>query len=229
MANPNGNPGNKGQWLKDAEVMLDQERIMKQLGMKNTDDTYKSVLHALYDNITTDGFKVTPGMDNFKLRRSVAKLHRESRIMHFKGAEDFINYQKAYGDENYYESMMSYMDRMSKEVAAMQKFGPNPDYVVGQMITEANNALEKAYTEGRISKYRYGLEKLVSLENMYSDIMGRTMAKQNGLATTFQILRNVEYIAKLGFATISALTDVAYMSAAATMASPSITSTLIGF
>lgn len=203
----------KAAWREMAQDVFDQERIMKELGIEEPEQ-YPIVLDAIYDSVVNDGFKVTPG-NNFKLRRAVNKLHQESRVMHFLDGDAFIKYQEKFGDDNYYQTMMSYLDRMSKEIAAMRKFGPNPDYVVGQVISSVKKSIEKKVQRGQLGKAKEFKANLIQLEDVYADLMGRTMSRQNRLASSMQVMRNIEYGAKLGFAAISALTDVSFTFATA--------------
>lgn len=200
----------KGTWRSMAKEVFDEKKMLKILGFEeDKEDLVPVIFDAIYDSITNDGYRVTAG-PNFKLRRQVSKLHQESRIMHFKGGDEFIKYQQKFGNQNYYEGMMSYLDRISKEIAAMRKFGPNPDYVVGEMIKTAEEAMAKAIREGRLKGFGEFKAKIARLEHVYADLMGRTMSRQNRLASTMLGLRNIEYGAKLGFAAISALTDISF-------------------
>lgn len=50
----------------------------------------------------------------------------ESRHLHFSDAEAWIDYNKKYGAGDPFKSLMGHVHKMSRDIAAMRHFGPNP-------------------------------------------------------------------------------------------------------
>jgi len=192
----------KQDWVQKVKPMLDIPRIVKQLNMD--EGNAKSVdiaIGIIYDNIVYGGRKsYTQDMVEYKLFKAIGNRHQESRILHIKsdGGESYIKYQHEFGNGEFYSHMMSYLDMMSKEITAMEIFGPDADKVFNTLMLDARAVHPNGPGRGR------------DPQNVYDELMGRTVGDANKLAGTFQVLRNLGYVRKLGFATVSAITDIAF-------------------
>jgi hypothetical protein len=165
---------------KSGEVLTTAER----------EQIIKKVLMSVNENLRTDG--VSP-IDTSPLKpfvkAKVGNRHQEHRLLHFKKADDWLDYADNFGDKNYFNSMMNYTEGMAREIGAMEMFGPNPDALVTKLI---------ASTPG---------EKSWLAKNTYDLLMGRNYGFNNKLGWTMQGLRDFQAATKLGFAPVAALSD----------------------
>ena len=183
-------------WYGFVKSRLDLDRILPEVSevtgefIIDHDDIVRKVLKSVYDNLKSDGYSKidTTALKPF-LKRKIGNRHQDHRLLHFKDADSWLQYSDKFGGPDYYNTMMGYTELMSREIAAMEMFGPNPDAVVDVLVKSV--------------KGRSG--ELIS--NTYKELMGRNFGFNNKLAHVSQSLRNLEVGFKLGFAMIPALSD----------------------
>jgi hypothetical protein len=178
------------EWAKDIADWLDYTK------MGITRQEFEAFKKDVYNNIATDGtIKIEPGKVPPRARAKIASRHQERRILKFKNADSWLAYQTKYGNDNIYASMMDHVTMLSKEIAAMEMFGPNPDTTV-RFITDTAT---KATGDKLVGK---------TLEKEFAVYMGYTSPDNVTAASIMATLRNIETGAKLSGATLSALPDV---------------------
>jgi len=200
------------EWVAFVKDTLDKEKVMKSLGIdpkaKDASVSYHAALRVVGDTVRTDKLnKYRPNTREYRMANKIGDRHQASRILHFKNADAYVNYQKKFGDDQYYTAMLSYVDMITREIGAMEKLGPNADHVMKKVIEYAE------------SKDPGKWAKVVSNpENQYKDIMGYTIGEANGLSRFFRGARNIGYGATLGSASITAVvTDPLFMAMTAKM------------
>jgi hypothetical protein len=86
----------------------------------------REFLGKAWDTIATNGHANTePGAA--RGTGAVANRHAESRQIHFKDAESVIDYWEAFGERTAVEILTGHVDRMAKDIAFIEHFGPNPN------------------------------------------------------------------------------------------------------
>jgi hypothetical protein len=130
----------KAQWVEDTGKLMDKEAmISKRTGSQMTDDELNTVLGEVYDSITSEGRnKLDKSIyaSNYTAGSAVYLRHQEERILQFKNASSFKQYQKLYGEPQVYDSMINYMRGMAKDIAKMEVLGPNADSTVSFLQNE---------------------------------------------------------------------------------------------
>lgn len=126
----------KQTWVDNILPMLDRARYVDDLGTPYTDAELKQFLGKAWDSIATDGIaNLEPG--TFKGTGKRANRHAESRQIHFKDADSVIKYWEQFGDRTVVEILNGHIERMAKDIAFIEHFGPNPDVTYRTMRDEA--------------------------------------------------------------------------------------------
>lgn len=190
------------QWRADVEQTIDMERLVysEEGPIKLSEDKKNALLKGIYDNI------VTEGATSFRIKdfsphaySPLYRRHLQHRVMHFPDAEKWLSYADKYGAPDYYQGMMSHVEMMSREIAAMRMFGPDPD--------------------AGIEKIQKGLQQQLGSRSAgalaagtYEQMMGRQHAVNVNVRDAMGMLRNLSLIPKIGQAVISAISDIAFLT-----------------
>ncbi len=192
-------------WLDDIMPRLNRERYVNADGTRMNDDQLNLFLHHAWETIATGGAnKIEPGQPKGTGAR--ANRGSESRQIHFKSADDYIEYQSKYGDRSLYEVLVGHVQGVSKDIALVETFGPNPDHVFRMLRDEAVRDAKMAdkTKAGKID------QAAVTTENLYNLVSGKTLpVASEGLARSFDTLRNWLISSRLGSAVVSSMSDEA--------------------
>ena len=144
----------------------------------------------------------------------VSKRFEKSRLFHFKDAESWLRIHREFGRGNVFDAMVGYIRHSSQTLAAMERYGPNPEATLDGILESMVKTLEKSPPDDRILSE---LKRLKSnnlqrrrgrIGHALAEIMGETFQSQNMTASKWsQGLRNWVSMSKLGGATLSALSD----------------------
>lgn len=195
----------RDQWVTDTAPLLDRSNYFNPDGTAMTDPQFQDFLRGAYDTIATGGAnKLSPGA----YRGSGARANRgsASRQIHFKDADSYLRYQEKYGDRSLPEILLGHIEGISKDIALIESFGPNPDatfrYFRDKALQDATTA--KPTELGKIK------EQGVKVENLYNVVTGKSLPVANErLASGFDTLRNWLVASRLGSAVITSLSDEA--------------------
>ena len=184
----------------DLEKMKDMETGLRFSSKKNLN----TVLFDVYETIRTDGFsKVKPGGRPVG-GKSLANRNADHRFLVFKNADAWMEYQQKFGNDNPFDTMMGHISNMSRDIAFMERLGPNP------MAT-------KNFIKQTLSKSAAGVQKQESaarsavrkIDELYNILQGTHNTPVNRFwATTFAGTRQLLQSAMLGSTAITAITDV---------------------
>lgn len=189
---------------------LDRGKMIDQrTGKPFSDEALELVLKDVWETIRSDGtFDMTPGAAGGK---ALANRRGDARFIAFKDADSWIRYQEQFGSANAYDAMVGHMEGMARDIAALEILGPNPeatlrfvkDTVVqsaGRDKSPGSKGVDKAKAAGR------------AVDRLWDEYRGAHQAVDNEwLALTFSGLRSWEVATKLGGATLTAVSDAAFM------------------
>jgi hypothetical protein len=106
---------------------------------------------------------------------SMANRRSEERFLIFKDGQSWREYQEAFGSGNPYHVMLDHLDDMSRDIAAMQMFGPNPPatlewlgQTVDQRVTLATRGLDPDAAEKAVDKARTAVERTRMMWRAYT-------------------------------------------------------------
>ncbi|OOZ37066.1 hypothetical protein, partial [Solemya elarraichensis gill symbiont] len=188
--------GGKKKWMADIAPHLDMSKM-------DVDDAELSkILDKAFDRITTDGaIDQVPGA-TFGGGK-VANRGSESRQLHFKDGDAWLEYQDAYGSKNMFSSLTDSFEGYASNIALMEKMGPNPETTFKHLRSKLDLDMKKNDV---------GL-KTGMVDGMWNIVSGKAGAITKGeqkFAQGAAGVRNVLVATKLGSATLSAISDSAF-------------------
>ncbi|HDY7413019.1 TPA: hypothetical protein RRF17_002886 [Klebsiella pneumoniae] len=198
-------------WISDVIGKLDRKYYIKDDGQLMSDAELKTFLGEAYNTIATGGLNK---LSDTGMRISGARSNRgnASRQIHFKDADSYLEYQREYGDRSLWEVMVGHLEGISKDIALVETYGPNPDHVFRSILDEVTAEQVTANPErtGRIKRLAN------STENLYNFIAGKTQPIANPhIARWSDNIRNWMVASRLGSALLASFSDLGtmYMSA----------------
>ncbi len=198
-------------WVSDVIGKLDRKYYIKDDGQLMSDAELKTFLGEAYNTIATGGLNK---LSDTGMRISGARSNRgnASRQIHFKDADSYLEYQREYGDRSLWEVMVGHLEGISKDIALVETYGPNPDHVFRSITDEvtAEQATANPERTGRIKRLAN------STENLYNFIAGKTQPIANPhIARWSDNIRNWMVASRLGSALLASFSDTGtmYMSA----------------
>ncbi|MBD9250200.1 MAG: hypothetical protein EGS01_06075, partial [Cronobacter sakazakii] len=199
------------QWVSDVIGKLDRKYYIKEDGQLMSDAEVTAFLGEAYNTIATGGLNK---LSDSGMRLSGARANRgnASRQIHFKDADSYLEYQRQYGDRSLWEVMVGHLEGISKDIALVETYGPNPDHVFRSILDEvtAEQATANPERTGRIKRLAN------ATENLYNFIAGKTQPIANPhIARWSDNIRNWMVASRLGSALLASFSDLGtmYMSA----------------
>ncbi|WP_292960590.1 hypothetical protein [Novosphingobium sp. UBA1939] len=199
---------------RDATVpLLDRSKMIDwDTGLPLADDTLDTLMQDMWQAIATDGWsRQEPGGIH---GGSVANRNSEHRVLHFAGPDEWRAYAARFGGSaTPFDAMLAHVERMSRDIAAMERMGPNPE----STLRFQGDWLEKSAAESLDQKaIDKGFAGRRQLERLYGEFSGGSHRPESRkLALGFSILRSQQTAAKLGGAALSAVADYGTMIHAA--------------
>jgi len=192
-----GDAAARDKWVQEILPLLDRNRYLQEDGIRLTDQQLGDVLNAAWDTIATGGLnKKTPGQGGGSGAR--ANAGSESRQIHFKDAQSYLAYMGNYGGGSMYDAMLGHIGGLSRDIALVERYGPNPSQ---QMKLQFDLA----------EKTDVGVERSFGFtpQTYWDLISGKTgMADNGNLAQIAQDARNIQVFGKLASAVLSSVTDM---------------------
>lgn len=174
-------------------------------------DELDEALRAVYDTIRTEGWdKAEAG--EFHGAGSLAARRLDHRFLHFKDADSWMAYQKRFGG-NAWDAMTGHIDGMSRDIASMQIFGPNPAYTVRWL---RDVLMQDAQVRGSEGDIRQAAKAGHDIANMWGVHSGEAMRSINPqFSRAWATVRQANAGSKLGGASITGLADLGFTHAMA--------------
>ncbi|EPF6237940.1 hypothetical protein KG213_000444 [Acinetobacter baumannii] len=199
----------KEAWVNKAESLIDTRQYVHENGDYYSQQEIRSLLEYAYDTLSMDGANKTEigrqatGGGTSK----VTNRHGESRVLHFKDADSWLEYQSEFGGIQFVDLVNAHIKGLSKDIALVEKFGSNPktafkilkdaankkDRDAKRVTTEDNKALNRAQV-------------------MFDEFNGGNSPQSQVLANLGLAYRSMNVAAMLGGTTISSITDQAMIA-----------------
>lgn len=191
-------------WVAKTMPLLNRGRYLRDDGVPMDDAELRDFLGHAWATIATGGVnKLEPGRGSGGMR---ANRGNEARQIHFKNADGYLDYQATFGERSLYEVITGHIGVVSKDIALVETFGPNPDAAFRLL---RDSALQRVVT-GDPTKAGRAEHLAINAENLYNFVAGRTApVASKRLAETFDTLRNWLTASRLGSAVISSFSDEA--------------------
>ncbi len=204
-------------WKDAIRPMLDTTRMKHPLtGRPVETQELDAILDDVWESIVTEGWNDRAPMRQRFGRGALANQRAEHRFLVFRDPETWLDYQRRFGGGgDIFAAMMGHINMMSKDIAAMEVLGPNPDGTIEWLIQgiqkEAANAAagkparldvkpERALDRAAVAENR--------IRNVWGSIRGELETPVNGLwANVAATGRTLITASVLGAASISSISD----------------------
>ena len=205
--------------------MLNRERYVKEDGSLMNDTELTDLLKASWETVVTGGAnKDEPGAQ--KGIGMMANRHAAHRTIHLKDDPDgYLALQEEFGEQDVYTAMLSHVKIMARDIAALEKFGPNAQlqfrYQLEKAVKETKLALLTKPPQGfrlwpQLDSERIDA-KATEMQNLFNYLTGRTQPVGGMAVRLFDISVNWMVSTKLGSAFLSSMTDNATIHATAAL------------
>ncbi|MEV4934425.1 hypothetical protein [Sphingobium sp. LSP13-1-1.1] len=197
-------------WRASIEPRLDRARMIdRDTGQPFVGEAWDAMLRDVFDTIRSEGWnKREAGSAG---RGSMASRHGDPRFLIFKGADEWQAYQADFGGgATAFDAMMGHIDGMSQEIAAMEILGPNPNATVQWVkdTIEKSAQLDSTPDSKAVDKAHKGAKQI---DRLWDELTGASHRPESrGLSLFFSSIRSIQTAAKLGSASLSAVTDLAF-------------------
>lgn len=191
----------KEAWVNAIRPLLDEDRTFEGV----TDPA--KFLGKVYDELSTGSFykaDTEAPLIGFKGPANLAKKVSQSRVLHFKGANEWLKYNDNFGTSSLMEAVASGLTHAARTTALLERLGPNPRAMFDRVL---NDLWQKAITgDKRVRDRLNGAMpgKLMDVADGTVDIPGSITTA--GVASG---IRAVQTQASLGGAVLASLPDVA--------------------
>lgn len=193
-------------WAAEVTPKLDWD------GMKVAPGERAKFLRSVYDAQVT-GVRLAQRPDEtgiefaFKGPGNLAKKESSSRVLLFRDADAWFDYNERFGRSNLNESLSGDFRRSAQATALMDVFGTNPEAMFDKVRTRLMEQHRSDF--GQVDRL-----KRRTLDWQLAEITGTVNQAQNHTAASIgRGIRAVQSMAKLGGAVLSSLTDLAAVAA----------------
>lgn len=204
----------KDTWKDQIRGRLDLSRMRHPVtGDEILESEISDILDRVWDDIVTNGWASREPSQVPMGRGAIAGQHAEHRFLVFRSADDWLAYQKDFGQGDPFAAMMNHINTMARDIAAIERLGPNPQAMLTflkQRIEQAGQARQKGdtvpFAGGKTRADSRARGKISTIDNMWEAYRGNAeVAVDTQAANAFAITRNWLTSAILGGAVISAV------------------------
>lgn len=165
-----------------------------------SDGRLELLLRDMWEAIATDGWsRAEPGGI---FGGSLGNARQQHRVLHFAGPDEWRAYAGQFGGSaSAFDAMLAHVERMSRDIAAMERLGPNPVATIRWQGDWLEKSAAESLDQKAIDK---GFGGRRQLERLYGEYSGSSHRPENRkIAIGFSILRSQQVAAKLGGALLS--------------------------
>ncbi len=189
-------------WANYVIERLDPEAMTNDAGAPLSRGELDLLVQDIYETIRTDGLSnLQPGTRG---GRKLANRRQDHRVLVFRDAQAWLEYQERFGRPDLFQTMMDHIDSMAHDIALLELLGPNPNAGFRYLM-------DVAAKDGMSDSARVYNESLFRTVNGQTETSGSWLA----LADASDTVRSWLVAAKLGAATLSAVSDVGFVNATA--------------
>lgn len=212
-------------WMNFVLDHMDRERTLpdniKRIKDKSKQDkALESWLSDLYNEFTNGyalAYSMRDPMDPMRQGVKLSRALEEERVLHFTPEGEY-EYMRVFGKGNLRDSVFEEIHHSAHRIGLIEKFGMDPKANIDAIIREVRKKLNPDSKEAKnFEKYVHGFERGLAgskLYNEYAVISGATNSVVSPLTASLgSFVRTFGHITKLGFSTLSSVTDIGNMSA----------------
>lgn len=193
---------------KDAALQgFDLERMQAEMGFESVDDMLDSLYQALSTGLHLKAGP-TPNATQKRGLGSLANRLAKQRVIHFKDADSYLAYNKAFGAGNLREAVVHGLEKSARAVGLMQVMGTNPAAFLDSMESALAKELRKTKPDAQtVERFR---SDVANAKKRLAEVDGSLNIPGNSPLATFSgNVRILETLSSLGGSTLSSWTDIA--------------------
>lgn len=196
----------KEAWVDKAESLIDTRQYVHENGDYYSQQEIRSLLEYTYDTLSSDGAnKIEVGRQATGSGTSkLTNQHSESRVLHFKDAESWLEYQSDFGGMQFVDLVNAHIKGLSKDIALVENLGSNPKTAF-KILKDA--ADKKDREAKRITTKDNPV--LNRAQVMFDEFSGGSTPQSQVLANLGVAYRSMNIFSMLGGTTIASTTDQA--------------------
>jgi hypothetical protein len=203
----------KEAWVKKAEGLINTEKYVHEDGSYYSQQEIRSLLEYSYDTLTSNGANKTEiGRQSFGGNSKVTSRHSESRVLHFKDADAWLEYQADFGGMPFVDLVEAHINGLSKDIALVENLGSNPKSAMRILMDAAE---QKDWQKG-IDASKTGKSRKRA-QTMFDEFMGANTPESEVLANLGLAYRSMNVASMLGGTTLSSITDQAMIKKTASI------------
>lgn len=190
-------------WRDEIMPRLDWDRTLEGAG----EAEMEKFLEAVYDGLASGVHLKSQDQSSggFKGPRNIAKKASAERVLHFKTADDWFDYNQKFGTGNLRESFIRGMELQAQNTGLMRKLGPNPESNLDQVAQSLLRGMD-----GQPEK-KNKLQTAINstIRNQFLEVDGTTRSPVHAMgARVSSSIRALENMSKLGAAVLSQASDL---------------------
>lgn len=203
----------KQAWVQKAESLIDTSKYVHEDGTYYSQQEIRELLEYSFDTLSSNGANKTEiGRQSFGGNSKVTSRHSESRVLHFKDAESWMEYQSEFGGMPFVDLIEAHVNGLSKDIAMVENLGSSPKNSMRILMDAAEqkdwqNGLD-ADTTGKSRK---------RAQTMFDEFTGQNTPQSEVLANLGLAYRSMNVASMLGGTTISSVTDQAMIAKTASV------------
>ncbi|NWK73133.1 hypothetical protein HYG93_02300 [Acinetobacter sp. SwsAc6] len=203
----------KEAWVNKAEKLIDTSKYVHEDGSFYSQQQIRELLEYSYDTLSSNGANKTEvGRQSFGGNSKVTSRHSESRVLHFKDADAWLEYQADFGGMPFVDLVEAHINGLSKDIALVENLGSNPKSAMRILMDAAE---QKDWLKG-IDASTTGKSRKRA-QTMFDEFTGANTPESEVLANLGLAYRSMNVASMLGGTTLSSITDQAMIKKTASI------------
>ena len=203
----------KQAWVQKAEGLIDTSKYVHEDGTYYSQQEIRELLEYSYDTLSSNGANKTEiGRQSFGGNSKVTSRHSESRVLHFKDAESWMEYQSEFGGMPFVDLVEAHINGLSKDIALVENLGSSPRNSMRILMDAAE---QKDWQKGLDADTTAKSRKRA--QTMFDEFTGQNTPQSEVLANLGLAYRSMNVASMLGGTTISSVTDQAMIAKTASI------------
>lgn len=203
----------KQAWVQKAESLIDTSKYVHEDGSYYSQQEIRELLEYSFDTLSSNGANKTEiGRQSFGGNSKVTSRHSESRVLHFKDAESWMEYQSEFGGMPFVDLIEAHVNGLSKDIAMVENLGSSPKNSMRILMDAAE---QKDWQKG-VDANDTGKSRKRA-QTMFDEFSGQNTPQSEVLANMGLAYRSMNVASMLGGTTISSVTDQAMIAKTASI------------
>lgn len=200
-------------WTGYVLQKLNRNRYVNEDGTLMTDQQLTEFLNEAYLSITTDGSNKAIGAGQYSGGGSSKRADRgsESRQIHFKNGDAWIEYQAKFGEGDVVDIMIGHVRGMALDISLVERFGSNPEMAFKSLVRQYADQNRMSAAGSFNPKARLNALKVRTkeklLQNLYDEVSAKNLSISNTWHNINAAYRANNVASRLGGTAIAALSD----------------------